>query len=541
MEVKEPNIDSRSRFNFFTSIWIVPFIAAIIALWLVYEHFSKLGPQIKIEFKNSGGLVAGQSVVKFRDVPIGKVTKIEINSKQEGVIVDAQINKDAESFLNQTTKFWVVKPEVDYSGVKGLDTLLSGSYITMYAKGGSQEIKNKYTGLEHPYIDINSGDYYVVESSFPVKVQPKTPVYFRGMKVGEIDSINLNTESKNLIIVVRIYRDYGNLVNRSTKFWVQSLIDLKLADNRLEVGIAPLPMLLSGGIAFDTTFSKHYSEGFSKVFTLHRSLADARVQNVGSGGKILKHVVFNFHGDVSSLDPQTSIKFKGFEIGKLHSLKIYYNKKLKNFEARCFGTIDFSNFSTKSENGFENFKELAKSGLIAKMQKPNFLINKSVIMIEESNNTVDLVEDKKLKAYLFPTKEFKDSSLLLSLDKIAQKIKALQLNKTVNELNTLLATAKSPIKKLTPLLESSNTTIKSIEKIVSSKDFQNMGSSVNKSLHTFQKTLQSLKKLLNGYNSNSLFGDKLESTLKELHSVSDRTNQLLYKLNQKPNSLIFGD
>lgn len=541
MEVKEPNIDSKSSFNFFTSIWIVPFIAAIIALWLVYEHFSKLGPQIKIEFKNSGGLVAGQSVVKFRDVPVGKVTQIKINPKREGVIVYAQLNKDVENFLNGTTKFWIVKPEVDYSGVRGLDTLLSGSYIAMYAKRGFEEKKDLYRGLEHPYIDINSGDYYVVESSFPVKVQPKTPVYFRGLKVGEIDNINLDTQSKNLIVIVRIYKEYSNLVNSSTKFWVQSLIDLKLTDNRLEVGIAPLPILLSGGIAFDTTFTKSYPKDFSKIFKLHRSLAEARVQSVGLGNKIIKPVVFKFHGDVSSLDPQSSIKYKGFQIGQLNSLKIYYNKNLKNFEAQCFGTIDFSNFSTKTENGFNNFKELAKSGLIAVMQKPNFLINKSVIVIKESNNTVHLVKDKKLNAYILPTQEFKDTSLLLNLDKIAKKIKALNLNKTVNELNNLLATAQSPLKKLTPLLESSNKTIKSIGKIVSRRDFQNIGSSVNKSLLTFQKTLQSLTRVLNEYSTNSLFGDKLESTLKELHDASQRTNQLLYKLNQKPNSLIFGD
>ena len=78
MSKQIPQIEESSNFNLITSIWIVPFIALIIAGWLAYQYFSELGPEIKIIFPKNEGLVAGQSQVKFRNVPVGKVTKILI-------------------------------------------------------------------------------------------------------------------------------------------------------------------------------------------------------------------------------------------------------------------------------------------------------------------------------------------------------------------------------------------------------------------------------------------------------------------------------
>ncbi len=541
MEIEEPKIDNyRSRFNFLTSIWIVPLIAAIIALWLVYEHYSKLGPQIKIAFKNSGGLVAGQSVVKFRDVPIGKVTRIEIDNKTEGVIVYARVNKDAEEFLNETTKFWVVKPEVDYSGVRGLDTLLSGSYIAMYAKKGKEK-KREFIGLDMPFIDMNSGFYYVVKATFPVQVKVGTPLYFKGIKVGEIDNLALDMRSKDLIIILRVYKEYGDLINSSSKFWIQSLMDLKLTDNRLEVNIAPLPILLLGAIAFDTKFDKKYDKGFSKIYNLYRSATDAKEKRVGFAKPSYRNFVLNFRGDVSSLDSDSVIKYKGFKIGSLESLKIYYNAKLQNFEAQCRAKINVSNFSSNSNDGFKNFKKLVKNGIVATLKKPNFLINKSVIELQESNSTTELKYDKKLHAYTLPTKEYIDTNLLVTLREIAKKIKELNFEKTLSNVNSLLEETKAPIKKLDTLLANANETVKSLNSVISKKEFQNIGKSVDKSLKAFEKSLQQLNALLRSYGENSLFKKKLESILKEIHDLTNSTNELLYKLNKKPNSLIFGE
>ncbi len=533
MEIKEPVVSDRT-FKFFTSIWIVPFIAFAIGGWLIYEHFSKLGPEITIKFENSGGLVAGQSVIKFRDVPVGKINKIEINNNGKGVIVYARINKDAEPFLNETTKFWIVKPEVDYSGVKGLDTLLNGSYINMYAKKGKESIYN-FKGLNGQYVDINSGHYYVIQCDFPVKVKKTTPVFYKGIQIGEIDKVTLNTINKKLIIIARIYKEYGNMVNSSTRFWVQSLLDLKLNDNKLEVNMAPLPILLLGGIELDTDFSKKYDNGYNKIFNLYKSRADAKQRRVGTGKPHFERFAFKFKGNVSSLEEGMPIKYKGFNIGKIDKLKIYYNTVFKGFEAECLGLIDTSNFSTNGKDGFKNFKDLASSGIIAKLTKTNPLFNKSVIILEENNKTkVTFIKDKKLNAFIVPTQEYKASGIMAELSKVMEKLNSLNLQSSINNLNDVLKTSKN-------LIKTSKKVMENINKVIKTKEFRNLSKNLNGTLKNLNKTIIETRKVLRGYGSNSLFADKVESTLKELHDTSEQTNKLLHKLNKKPNALIFGE
>ena len=60
MSTEIPEITESTKFNFITSIWIVPFIALIIAGWLGYQYFADRGPEIKIIFLRMKGLIAGQ-------------------------------------------------------------------------------------------------------------------------------------------------------------------------------------------------------------------------------------------------------------------------------------------------------------------------------------------------------------------------------------------------------------------------------------------------------------------------------------------------
>ncbi|OQX72594.1 MAG: hypothetical protein B6D59_08105, partial [Campylobacteraceae bacterium 4484_4] len=134
------------------SIWLIPLLALIVSGWFAWQYFSRLGPEIIIHFKSSGGLIANQSQIRFRDVPIGLVKKISLESGKEGVIVTARMNKDAAPYLNDTSRFWIVKARIDTSGVQGLDTLISGTYIELYAQPDEEHEKREFEGLDAPYI-----------------------------------------------------------------------------------------------------------------------------------------------------------------------------------------------------------------------------------------------------------------------------------------------------------------------------------------------------------------------------------------------------
>jgi len=539
MEVKEPIVEEQKGFNFITTIWIVPFIALIIGGWLVYEHYSKLGPEIKIEFKNSYGLTPEQSVVKFRDVPVGKVTRIDINKDKEGVTVYARLHKDVEPFLNETTKFWIVKPNVGYSGVSGLDTLLSGSYIDMYAKKG-KKYENEFIGDEHEFVDLGNDLYYTLEANFAVTYKKGTPVYYKGQQVGEVFKIDLDSNNNKVVLVLKIYKKYGFLINETTVFWNQSLFNLKMTGNQVDFNIAPLPILLLGSISFETKLDKKYKSGINKVYTLYKNRADSNRNRARYSEPIIKKVKFKFNNSVDTIDVGMPIDYKNITIGSINKVDTKFNKDTKSFNATCYGEIDISYLGTTHKEAEDNFKAILKDGLSANLVVANPIFNKSIIDLSDKNSTNYKVAFKD-GVYIFKTRESKNTDVVALIKDLINKINHLNFDKTVGKINTILDKSKEPIDNLNKILKSAQITLKNINSVISKKDFKNISKNLNSSLKELKSTLNSTQKLLKSYGGNSLFSDKLQDTLKELHNSTEQTNKLLHKLNKKPNALIFGE
>jgi len=193
MSQQIPEIEESRKYNFITSIWIIPFIAIVIALWLAFQYYSKLGPKIEITFQSNEGLKAGQSQIKFRNVPIGKVLKVMLNEHGEGIKVTARINKEATLYLNDDSKFWIVKPEVGIGGISGLDTILSGTYINLMSEKKETK-KRDFIGLEQPYRLLEDGDYYHLSASSSHNLKEGTPVFFKSMKAGFVEYVTIGLE-----------------------------------------------------------------------------------------------------------------------------------------------------------------------------------------------------------------------------------------------------------------------------------------------------------------------------------------------------------
>ena len=54
-------------------IWAIPIVAALIGGWLAVRAIRAHGPTITISFRDAGGLVAGKTKIKYRDVEVGEV------------------------------------------------------------------------------------------------------------------------------------------------------------------------------------------------------------------------------------------------------------------------------------------------------------------------------------------------------------------------------------------------------------------------------------------------------------------------------------
>ena len=104
-------------------VWIIPIVAALVAIGIAVQKIIMEGPTIEIIFTKAEGIEAGKTFVKFKDVEIGHVTKINLSTDFKKVVVTAKIDKSASGLLLEDSKFWVESPRASLSGISGIFNL----------------------------------------------------------------------------------------------------------------------------------------------------------------------------------------------------------------------------------------------------------------------------------------------------------------------------------------------------------------------------------------------------------------------------------
>ncbi|MET0542433.1 MAG: MlaD family protein, partial [Variovorax sp.] len=178
-ELKPPSV-KRRRDWLPSLVWFIPIVAALVGVFLVARILSQRGPEIVITFKSAEGLEAGKTAVKYKEVQIGTVKTIRLARDRSLVRVTVQLTKDSDGFAAPDTRYWVVRPRLDTSGISGLGTLLSGAYIGADA-GTLEETTDAFTGLETPPIVTRdaSGQQYLLRATDIGSLDVGSPVYFR--------------------------------------------------------------------------------------------------------------------------------------------------------------------------------------------------------------------------------------------------------------------------------------------------------------------------------------------------------------------------
>ncbi len=544
-----PKIEESSRFNLFTSIWIVPLIALIIALWLTLEYFSKLGPKIDIIFESNKGLKEGQSQIRYRDVVVGTIEKVALRSSGEGVRVTARMDKEVAPYLNDETKFWIVKPEVGVGGVSGLDTIISGTYINMKSQKKSMT-KRSFVGLEESLKESKGGIRLRLNASNSYNVRKGTQLFFKGLPAGSVEKVNISKNAKGVDILLFVDKTFVPYIHSDSKFWVQSALNIAYEHGKLDFSVAPLTNLIRGGIEFSSSgkdIDNTPSEDF--VFRLYKNSTIASYKKIGKrGAKELKEYLLDFDESIAKLNYDASVEYEGYDIGRVKDITLYYNKNTHIITSRVLISIDSSIFYDSNDSNYtgeDNLKNAVREGLRASLeeQDPITRIQYIELSFSDDNSSREIVY--RGDNAVFPTYKVKKDSIMVGVNSIIDKIKELPLDRLVNSMDRAINSFTDAIdtnKDVTKeLIVTTDKTLKSINLLVASKEFKRIPLEINQTLKSLQKSLKSFDTILKGNGDNSLLTSQLSQTLKEVSKTSRDTQRLLKKLEQKPNSLLFGD
>jgi len=242
-----------SRAPTFPLIWVVPLLALAIGGWMGLRELYNRGPEITIEFADGSGVEAGKTVLEYKGVAAGLVETVKLKPGLEGVSLRLRLHRSAASLASTGAKFWIVHPEIGFSGVRGLDTLVTGVRLNVLpGKGPPAE---NFTGLEKaPAPDVtNEGRAFILRSDRLGSMSTGAPVFYREFKVGQVEASRLSDDATAVLIRIHLDGPYAELVRTNSKFWNAGGFNLKFSLlGGAELKDTSLESLVTGGVAFAT-------------------------------------------------------------------------------------------------------------------------------------------------------------------------------------------------------------------------------------------------------------------------------------------------
>ncbi|MEM1378372.1 MAG: MlaD family protein, partial [Pseudomonadota bacterium] len=202
-------------------IWMIPILALAVTLIFAWQAYSARGPVITIAFEDGAGILARQTELRFRDVKVGTVEDVAFSADLSSVIASVRVEKDIAPFIDDSARFWIVRPELSTSGVTGLDTVLTGVFIEGVWDNERGASRSSFQGLSRAplFRPDRQGLEFALRSVPGGTLYADTPILFRGIEIGRVGPATISPEGNFAIAEAIIYDPYGRLVTPSTRFW----------------------------------------------------------------------------------------------------------------------------------------------------------------------------------------------------------------------------------------------------------------------------------------------------------------------------------
>ena len=251
-------------------VWLFPVFAILICAYIGYQSFRDRGPMIQIMFDDASSIEAEKTKVRYKGVVIGTVKKVEISENLKETIVDIRLQKSAENFAVEGSKFWLVTPKVGLQGISGLETIFEGTYIAVQPGKPENDQKLEFKGkLGHDTNEsLENTTTYSLETSNAESVTLGDSVTFRGLVIGTITEVLLAKGAQNVLVQIHIHNRYAHLIRTNTVFWRKVGVQAKLGLFSSEVKVNSLDSIMHGGVELFTPDSPgERAKAFSK-FTI---------------------------------------------------------------------------------------------------------------------------------------------------------------------------------------------------------------------------------------------------------------------------------
>ena len=239
--------------NRVSAAWFVPIAILVVVVWVLFDVFRSSGVAVTVTFSDGHAIAPGDRV-RCRGIDVGTVDRVVLDD--EGVEVWLDLDSAASSRLaRKGSRWWISRPEIGWSRVSGLDSLVGPRFIQVEPPQGDVAEQFMFTGLEEaPIIEqIADGDLpLVLMAETRGTLRPGSAVLYRGVKIGTIQATSLADDATSVEVRALVRAQYAPLVRTNSKFFQTGALDVDLGLTGLRARLDSLETLFVGGVTLAT-------------------------------------------------------------------------------------------------------------------------------------------------------------------------------------------------------------------------------------------------------------------------------------------------
>ena len=512
-EQNEARVKKARRLNL---VWLVPLLALIITAILLWHNTLDKGPRVELTLTSAEGVEQGKTLVKVRSVTVGRVIEVKLSDDYQTALATIQMDANTEDLLRSDTKFWLVKPRVENTGVSGLNTLLSGSYFEMQI-GSAEDKSHQFTVLDEPPTLTTNQQGLIIKLSSTARKRLNNGDYvtFRGFNAGRVISTKLNYAQDRVDYEIFIADPYTKLLSRGTKFWIASGLEMSLTTEGIKISTDSIDTILRGGVEFATINANEADLPFQEhsEHQLFDNYDAARLDALKSG---LLYVVM-LKGSLKNIAVGSSVFYQSVKIGEVIAAPWYEDLKSLFNGNEYIPVLIALNFKRQD-------KSFVADLLAQKLQQHELCAMPAATNIITGENRLNLIFTKCTSNLI----SYRDLPVIPSMEQssLQDKVEAVLAN--LQQLDT-----KGISDEIKRALESTAT---AMDAFARSNDRMEQNKLINKMTVAFEN----FTKATQAYAQGSPINQALLDTLAQVQALLTEIKPLTENLGQAPNAAVFG-
>ncbi|MGL4837257.1 MAG: MlaD family protein, partial [Shewanella sp.] len=204
-----------------------------------------------------------KAAIRYQGHQVGEVSQVKLNADLTTLTASAYLYGEyAEHFSRSDSEYHLIDAQISLAGIKAPETLISGAYIGVLPGKKSQKAY-QFTaklGAQTTAMLPAGALKFTLEDSSLGAIKVGTAIFFRGIKIGQVDGYRLSSQGNSVLMQAHIEPQYRDLVNQSSQFWNASGIKVDAGIfSGVQIETGTLETIIAGGINVATKESTQAS------------------------------------------------------------------------------------------------------------------------------------------------------------------------------------------------------------------------------------------------------------------------------------------